>query len=161
MANVGSSGNTTDSLPTAAPVKRPRGRPRKILSAVQTPLLTSNSVIATSTQSSAESLPVDQAGSPTEQTTTHDASMDSQLQMHSVAKCESCSAEGVRIYKIGKLSVCKTCEALVRVASGSSRRRSSMSVFAPAPVSSSTNHSTSEYILQTALDSSTSQGKLD
>lgn len=162
MANVGNSGNTTDSIPTAAPVICPRGRPRRILPDVQTPLpLASNSVIATSTQSTTESLPVNQAGSPTEQTTTHDASMDSQFQIHSVAKCESCSAEGVRIYKIGKLSVCKTCEALVRVASGSNRRRSCMPVLAPVTVPSSTNYSTSECILQIAPASNTSQGKMD
>ncbi|KAG0245144.1 hypothetical protein BGX31_007855 [Mortierella sp. GBA43] len=152
-SNIGNSGNTiaVDEDSVAASVKRPRGRPRKMtLSAVQasSSMQSSNSALEKSPQS-AVSPTSSQTESPTEQT--HDASMQTL-----VAKCESCTKESVRIYKIGKLSVCKDCEALVRVASGSSRRRSATTSTASA--TSPTSDSASESHLQASSDNATGQG---
>ncbi|KAF9097329.1 hypothetical protein BGX23_009177 [Mortierella sp. AD031] len=39
------------------------------------------------------------------------------------SQCESCMADGVRLFKFGKLRICKECERLMRFVTGSSRRQ--------------------------------------
>lgn len=57
-------------------------------------------------------------------------------------QCESCMTFGARLYKFGKLKVCKECEDLMRTMTGSSRRQTVAPPNPPAASSSSPSIST-------------------
>ncbi|KAK5805659.1 hypothetical protein F5H01DRAFT_75159 [Linnemannia elongata] len=57
-------------------------------------------------------------------------------------QCESCMTFGARLYKFGKLKVCKECEDLMRTMTGSSRRQTVAPPNPPAASSSSSSTST-------------------
>ncbi|KAF9114859.1 hypothetical protein BGX27_009607 [Mortierella sp. AM989] len=102
--------------PSAAPssVKRGRGRPRK----------TAPSTLPTDDDIESSPLDVAAEGSLDLPNQRQGSNEDKKGKASAVGRCESCMTEDVRIYKFGKLRVCKECEELMRSATGSNRRHS-------------------------------------
>ncbi|KAG0013046.1 hypothetical protein BGZ80_011319 [Entomortierella chlamydospora] len=108
------------SAPTV--VKRGRGRPRKSIPSLSTSDSANDGMeVSSPDDASPEGSTLDilnqkQQGSP--------GGDDKRGKASTIGRCESCMTDDVRIYKYGKLKVCKECEGLMRAATGSNRRHS-------------------------------------
>ncbi|KAF9567079.1 hypothetical protein EC968_003513 [Mortierella alpina] len=133
---------------TGAVVKRGRGRPRKSISALSTAVLIKalpvppldvkemsfdqandgmEFILPSPVDSAADSklsLPelMQVPDKPAKQT---DVCKSKQDDGFSPMECESCMAKVSRLYKMGKISICKNCECLMRAMAGSGRRQPS------------------------------------
>ncbi|KAG9061064.1 hypothetical protein KI688_007693 [Linnemannia hyalina] len=139
---------TTSTATAATPivVKRGRGRPRKSESGTGAPntLCTQDEITghpsallaATGTSSSS---PLGSSLSQQRPT----AHLNSTNSINSINnQCESCMSFDTRLYKFGKLKVCKMCENLMRTMTGSSRRQTVVPPTPPTASSSSSSAST-------------------
>ncbi|KAF9921811.1 hypothetical protein FBU30_008125 [Linnemannia zychae] len=126
----------------AVVLKRGRGRPRKIDKAITDP-----------DPSQTHSLTIDRSASATKTTkagtsvlpTSSPVASNKPERLSAVVlsptssnkgngSCESCMADNVRVFKFGKLKVCKICEELMRTMTGSSRRQAAAQPTSP-PIS--------------------------
>ncbi|KAF9204068.1 hypothetical protein BGZ49_005735, partial [Haplosporangium sp. Z 27] len=111
-----------DSITPAVAAKRGRGRPRKI---IPSSLSTSSD---SSSPTAAHNDGIDYPLSSPDDAVSPDGGIlnksgQKQGKISSTGQCESCMTEDVRIFKYGKLRVCKECEGLMRTATGSSSNR--------------------------------------
>ncbi|KAF9351889.1 hypothetical protein BGX26_010172, partial [Mortierella sp. AD094] len=110
-----------DDSSAPAVVKRGRGRPRKIIPSLSTSDSANDGMEVSSPDDASpeggalEMLNQKQQGSSGD---------DKRGKASATGRCESCMTDDVRIYKYGKLRVCKECEGLMRAATGSNRRHS-------------------------------------
>ncbi|KAF8946480.1 hypothetical protein BGZ47_000422 [Haplosporangium gracile] len=133
---------------TSAVVKRGRGRPRK--SEAGTGAL--NTFCALDEITGHPGILLGRPGAATGISSTSPLSGPNLSQQRPVAhldstnstniQCESCMTYGARLYKFGKLRVCKECEDLMRTMTGSSRRQTVAPPALPPPSSSSSSVST-------------------
>ncbi|KAF9140144.1 hypothetical protein BGX30_006975 [Mortierella sp. GBA39] len=143
---------TTSTATAATPivVKRGRGRPRKSESGTGAPNTFCTQDETTGHPSTLLRRPEAATGisssSPPgsslsqQRPTTHLSSTNSTNSTNN--QCESCMSFDTRLYKFGKLKVCKMCENLMRTMTGSSRRQTVVPPKPPTALSSSSSAST-------------------